>query len=69
MSLFCYDGIVTQTLGIADETLAAITQINPDGYQRAQIETDDQRVCSWVMKTIEECRRESEQIGLGTLAE
>lgn len=64
-----YDGTVSQTLGVADETRAAITQIDRDGHQRAQIETDDQHVCSWAMSTIEEHRRQSEQISASTLAE
>ena len=54
-----YDGPVAQTLGVADETIAAITQIDRDGHQRAQIETDDEHVCSWVMSTIEDHRRQS----------
>jgi predicted transcriptional regulator len=64
-----YDGTVSQTLGVADETRAAITQIDRNGHQRAQIETDDQHVCSWVMSVIEEHRRQSEQISASTLAE
>jgi len=57
-----YGGAVSQTLGLADGTTAAITQVDEDGYQRAQIETDDERVRSWVASTIEEARRESEPI-------
>jgi predicted transcriptional regulator len=64
-----YDGTVSQTLGVADETRAAITLIDQYGYQRAQIETDDQHVCSWVMSTIEEHRRQSERISASTLTE
>ncbi len=66
---YCYDGTVSQTLGVADGTIAAITQVDPDGYQRAQIETDDRRVCSWAMSTIENYRRESERIRASTLSE
>ncbi|QZP39563.1 helix-turn-helix transcriptional regulator [Halobaculum magnesiiphilum] len=64
-----YDGSVSQTLGVADETVAVITQIDRDGNQRAQFETDDRYVCSWVVSTIEEHRREAEQIRANTLAE
>jgi predicted transcriptional regulator len=64
-----YDGTVPRTLGVADETIAAITQIDRDGHQHAQIETDDRHVCSWVMSTIEEHRRQSEQISASTFTE
>jgi hypothetical protein len=68
-AFYCYDGTVSRTLGIADETIASITRIDPDGYQRAQVETEDRHVCSWVMATIEECRRESERITVSALTE
>jgi predicted transcriptional regulator len=64
---YCYDGTLSQTLGVADGRIATISLIDRDGTQRAQIETDDKHVCSWVMSTIEEYRSESEQISAGTL--
>ena len=54
-----YDGDVPRTLGIADGTTAVITRIDEDGILRAQVETDDDAVRSWVESRIEECRRES----------
>jgi hypothetical protein len=67
--LYRYDGSVSQTLGVADGTVASITQVDPDGSQRAQIETDDEHVCTWVRSTIEACRRESERIDAGTFSQ
>jgi hypothetical protein len=64
-----YDGTVLQTLGVADGTTATITQVDQDGYQRAQIETDDEHVCAWVTSTIEERRGEAERIRASALAE
>ncbi|MEF8825549.1 MAG: helix-turn-helix domain-containing protein [Halapricum sp.] len=64
---YCYDGTVSPTLAVADGTTALITQIERDGRQRAQIETDDPQVCSWVTSTIETYRRKSEPISVGTL--
>jgi len=64
-----YDGTVSLTLGVADGTTASITQVDQDGSQRAQIETDDEHVCSWVGSTIETYRRESERIDAGTFSQ
>ena len=57
-----YDGTVSQTLGLADGTLAVMTQIGGNGNLHAQIETDDKTVRQWVASTIEEHRPRAEPI-------